>query len=50
MKRGAEAPLPQGNLGKGAYVILGFVPADYHVTPHINFSAGGPANLDWLFE
>jgi hypothetical protein len=49
-------PLPAGpnqiDLGKGAYVILGFIPADYHVTPHINFSAtgSGPANLDWLFE
>jgi hypothetical protein len=49
-------PLPAGpneiDLGKGAYVVLGFIPADYHVTPHISFSASrnGPANLDWLFE
>ncbi|HEV2327063.1 MAG TPA: hypothetical protein VGS10_24200, partial [Terracidiphilus sp.] len=49
-------PLPAGpnqlDLGKGAYVILGFIPADYHITPHINFSASssGPANFDWLFE
>ncbi|MGH9590324.1 MAG: hypothetical protein ACRD25_08000 [Terracidiphilus sp.] len=49
-------PLPAGfnqlDLGKGAYVILGFIPADYQITPHIDFSATGnePANLDWLFE
>lgn len=49
-------PLPAGSnqidLGKGAYVILGFIPANYHVTPHINFSANSTtaANLDWLFE
>src|SRR6185437_2430535 len=47
-------PLPAGpnqiDLGRGGYVILGFIPEDYNVTPHINFSAGGPANLDWLFE
>ena len=49
-------PLPAGpnqiDLGKGAYVVLGFIPANYHVAPHINFSAAGsgPANLDWLFE
>jgi hypothetical protein len=49
-------PLPAGpnqiDLGRGAYVVLGFIPADYHVTPHINFNAtgNGPANLDWLFE
>ena len=49
-------PLPAGpnqlDLGKGAYVILGFIPADYHITPHINFSPAGtgPTNLDWLFE
>ncbi len=49
-------PLPAGpnqiDLGRGAYVILGFIPADFHVTPHINFSASSatPANLDWLFE
>ncbi len=49
-------PLPAGpnqiDLGKGAYVVLGFIPAGYHVQPHIYFSAdsSGPANLDWLFE
>ncbi len=51
-------PLPAGanelDLGKGAYVVLGFVPADAHVAPHIHFgsSESGQAsvNLDWLFE
>jgi hypothetical protein len=51
-------PLPAGvndlDLGKGAYVVLGFIPEDVHVTPHITFSADGagsqPPNLDWLFE
>lgn len=49
-------PLPAGrndlDLGKGAYVVLGFIPEDTHVTPHINFSAAAnqPPNLDWLFE
>jgi hypothetical protein len=49
-------PLPAGpnqiDLGKGTYVVLGFIPAGFHVTPHINFSANSttPANLDWLFE
>jgi hypothetical protein len=51
-------PLPAGSneldLGKGQYVILGFIPADLHITPHVNFaqssSEGGPPNLDWLFE
>jgi hypothetical protein len=51
-------PLPSGandlDLGKGQYVILGFIPADYHVSPHVNFaqtgSGEGPPNLDWLFE
>jgi hypothetical protein len=51
-------PLPAGenelDLGKGQYVVLGFIPADLHVAPHINFAqAGGgnePPNLDWLFE
>jgi hypothetical protein len=42
------------DIGKGQYVILGFIPADYHVTPHVNLaqtgSGGGPPNLDWLFE
>ena len=51
-------PLPAGvndlDLGKGAYVVLGFIPEDTHVTPHITFSTTGdnnqPPNLDWLFE
>ncbi len=49
-------PLPAGpnqiDLGKGDYVVLGFIPADYHVTPHIDFSSSSnsAANLDWLFE
>jgi len=51
-------PLPAGrndlDLGKGAYVVLGFIPEDAHVTPHVTFSTtaegGQPPNLDWLFE
>ncbi len=51
-------PLPAGpndlDLGKGAYVVVGFIPEDTHVTPHVNFSTmgknGEPPNLDWLFE
>jgi hypothetical protein len=51
-------PLPAGandlDLGKGTYVVVGFVPEDAQVTPHINFNAsatnGAPPNLDWLFE
>jgi hypothetical protein len=51
-------PLPAGandlDLGKGAYVVVGFIPEDAHVTPHVNFSTSGtngaPPNLDWLFE
>jgi hypothetical protein len=50
--------LPAGandlDLGKGAYVVVGFIPEDTHVTPHINFSVTGTngerPNLDWLFE
>jgi hypothetical protein len=50
--------LPAGrndlDLGKGAYVVVGFIPEDAHVSPHLTFSAkgtnGGPPNLDWLFE
>jgi hypothetical protein len=42
------------DLGKGAYVVVGFIPEDAHVTPHVNFSTsrtnGQPPNLDWLFE
>jgi len=51
-------PLPAGandlDLGKGFYVILGFIPADTHLAPHVNFAqtgnGSGPPNLDWLFE
>jgi hypothetical protein len=51
-------PLPAGanelDLGKSQYVILGFIPASLQVGPRVNFSfagsAGGPPNLDWLFE
>ena len=51
-------PMPAGqndlDLGKGAYIVLGFIPEDAHVTPHINFSTssanGQPPNLDWMFE
>jgi len=51
-------PLPAGrndlDLGKGAYVVLGFIPENLHVTPHVDFSIQGkdgkPPNLDWLFE
>jgi len=42
------------DLGKGAYVVVGFIPESTHVTPHVNFSttsaSGEPPNLDWLFE
>jgi hypothetical protein len=50
-------PLPAGenelDIGKGQYVVLGFIPADYHVAPHVNFANAGDGerpNLDWLFE
>jgi len=50
-------PLPAGenelDLGKGQYVVLGFIPADLHVQPHVNFAqtgGEGGTNLDWLFE
>ncbi len=48
-------PLPEGenelDMGKGAYVVLGFVPEDLHITPHVNVTQnGGAENLDWLFE
>jgi hypothetical protein len=50
-------PLPAGenelDLGKGQYVVLGFIPADLHVAPRVNFAQtenGGATNLDWLFE
>jgi len=50
-------PLPAGDneldLGKGRYVVLGFIPANYHLAARVNFpeSDGNvPPNLDWLFE
>jgi hypothetical protein len=49
-------PLPAGanelDLGKGSYVVLGFIPEDLHVAPHVNFdqTGAGAVNLDWLFE
>ncbi|SEG53023.1 hypothetical protein SAMN05421819_3331 [Bryocella elongata] len=42
------------DLGQGTYVVLGFIPEDAHVTPHMSMnlkgSNGAPPNLDWLFE
>ncbi len=49
-------PLPAGqndlDLGKGAYVVLGFIPESTRVTPHVTFdpSSKQPPNLDWMFE
>jgi hypothetical protein len=49
-------PLPAGendlDLGKGAYVVLGFIPEDTRVSPHVSFDPESkqPPNLDWLFE
>jgi hypothetical protein len=51
-------PLPAGandlDMGKGSYVVLGFIPEDLRVTPHVNFAQAGDesgaVNLDWLFE
>ncbi len=50
-------PLPTGenelDLGKGQYVVLGFIPSDYQVAAQVNFDRGGESgtpNLDWLFE
>jgi hypothetical protein len=51
-------PLAAGDndldLGQGAYVVLGFIPEDAHVTPHMSMNLQGvngqPPNLDWLFE
>ncbi|MDE3161784.1 MAG: hypothetical protein KGL64_00875, partial [Acidobacteriota bacterium] len=49
-------PLPAGenelDMGKGAYVVLGFVPEDVHLAPRVNEaqSSSGLKNLDWLFE
>jgi hypothetical protein len=53
-----DKPLPAGenqlDMGKGEYVVLGFIPADLHVAPRVNFAetgdGNGPPNLDWLFE
>lgn len=48
--------LPAGrnelDLGKGAYVILGFVKRDAELEPRLVFRSGdqGRADLDWLFE
>lgn len=52
------APLAAGvnelDLGKGSYVILGFIPQDLKVKPGIimstTTSSGERPNLDWLFE
>lgn len=42
------------DLGQGAYVVLGFIPEDAHVTPHMSMNLRGPngqpPNLDWMFE
>lgn len=49
-------PLSAGSneldLGKGLYVILGFIPSTTQVHPHVNLgsSSSGAPNLDWLFE
>ena len=47
-------PLPAGSneldLGKGTYVVLGFIPEDLKVSPHVNFAEGQTVNLDWFFE
>ncbi|HTF64876.1 MAG TPA: hypothetical protein VK638_19540, partial [Edaphobacter sp.] len=49
-------PLPAGendlDLGKGAYVVIGFIPETTHVTPHVSFDPNSkePPNLDWMFE
>jgi hypothetical protein len=49
-------PLPAGendlDLGKGAYVVLGFIPEDTHITPRVSFNPDSrqPPNLDWMFE
>ena len=52
------APLAAGRneleLGRGTYVILGFVPQDTRIKARTNFSTasvnGAPPNLDWMFE
>ena len=49
--------LPQGrnelDFGRGAFVVLGFIKKEAQPEPRVVFlsqSAGGRANLDWLFE
>jgi hypothetical protein len=52
------APLSAGRneleLGRGTYVILGFVPQNTRIKARTNFSTasvnGAPPNLDWMFE
>ena len=52
------APLGAGvnelNLGKGSYVVLGFIPQDFKTQQRVVFASGGtdgaPPNLDWMFE
>lgn len=51
-------PLPAGkndlDLGKGAYVVLGFIPRNTTLVTHLGFfgesQAARPPDLDWLFE
>src|SRR6185312_15323906 len=47
-------PIPSGrndlDLGKGAYIVLGFVPEDAHIPFTAASTPGQPPNLDWLFE
>ncbi len=47
-------PLPAGanelDLGKGTYVVLGFIPENLKVLPRVNFVRGQAVNLDWFFE
>lgn len=40
------------DLGRGTYVVLGFIPEDARVRPRVNFNPDSkqPPNLDWLFE
>jgi len=40
------------DLGKGAYVVLGFIPEGTHITPHVSFDPNSKEqpNLDWMFE
>jgi len=47
-------PFPAGrndlDLGKGAYIVLGFIPEDTHIPFITQSTTGQPPNLDWLFE